>query len=255
MGNKESQEAAIALGRFLTDIEARGIAERLDAGRTLTQALSCVAKPRQARVRELMDRIAPSTDPGCRRERLLALRAIEGARTEAARIRTVWTAPHGLAKTGELNSSRDRLIDGAERSIVCSTYNFQRSSALWNALARASSRPGIEVRIYVDAEANREEHDGCRNDHSTPRDIAAAFPGARVFETVPDGNGRPYRNHAKFLSIDQHVLLVTSANFSLSAEERNIELGLRIDDAHLAKSVEDQMRQFEHILYQRVQPE
>ena len=54
------------------------------------------------------------------------------------------------------------------------------------------------------------------------------------------------RNHAKFL-------VVTGANLSLSAEERNVELGLRIDDPLLARAVEDQMRALEDVrIYERV---
>ncbi len=61
------------------------------------------------------------------------------------------------------------------------------------------------------------------------------------------------RNHAKFLVVDHQILVVTSANLSLSAEERNVELGLRIDDPLLARAVEDQMRALEDVrIYERV---
>ena len=60
-------------------------------------------------------------------------------------------------------------------------------------------------------------------------------------------------NHAKFLVVDHQILVVTSANLSLSAEERNVELGLRIDDPLLARAVEDQMRALEDVgIYERV---
>lgn len=78
------------------------------------------------------------------------------------------------------------------------------------------------------------------------------MPNARVFRTVQDKEGRYYRNHAKFLSVDHRTLLVTSANFSYSAEELNIELGLQINDCDVAGSVERQMRHFERLLYERV---
>ena len=46
---------------------------------------------------------------------------------------------------------------------------------------------------------------------------------------------------------------MTGANLSLSAEERNVELGLRIDDPLLARAVEDQMRALEDVrIYERV---
>ena len=38
-------------------------------------------------------------------------------------------------------------------------------------------------------------------------------------------------SHAKFIVIDHEVLLLTSANFSFSAENRNVEFGLLVRDA------------------------
>jgi phospholipase D/transphosphatidylase len=69
---------------------------------------------------------------------------------------------------------------------------------------------------------------------------------------APEDDGRAVTSHAKFLSIDHRFLLVGSANFSFSAEERNVELGLRLDDPALAHSVEKQMRDLEETVYERV---
>ena len=56
-------------------------------------------------------------------------------------------------------------------------------------------------------------------------------------------DGRPVRNHAKFLSIDHRFLLVTSANFSWSAENGNLEFGVLIDNRNLAETVERELRE------------
>lgn len=48
-------------------------------------------------------------------------------------------------------------------------------------------------------------------------------------------------SHAKFITIDHEVLLLTSANFSFSAENRNVEFGLLVRDAVLADAVESTM--------------
>ena len=58
-------------------------------------------------------------------------------------------------------------------------------------------------------------------------------------------DGHPVRNHAKFLAIDHRFLLVTSANFSWSAEYDNVEFGVLIDNRNLAESVEREMRDVE----------
>jgi phosphatidylserine/phosphatidylglycerophosphate/cardiolipin synthase-like enzyme len=179
------------------------------------------------------------------------LRAIEGARSTTTSIDPLWTMPGHLARTGRLTSSVDRLVDGARRSVTCSTYNFQRSSLLWSALRRATLRPEIDLRVYVDTRAA----DG-RPGGSTPTtdQIAAHLHPGVVLRTRPF-DGAAVRNHAKFLAIDHRFLLVTSANFSWSAEHGNIELGILADNVNLVQAVELQLRRVEESLYwyERVQ--
>ena len=84
-------------------------------------------------------------------------------------------------------------------------------------------------------------------------EIARKLRGAVVMRTrAPEGEGRAVTSHAKFLSIDHRFLLVGSAKFSYSAEECNVELGLRLDDPALAHSVEKQMRDLEANVYEPV---
>ena len=66
----------------------------------------------------------------------------------------------------------------------------------------------------------------------TCEEVAAQLAGAKVFRTT-EPDGKPIRNHAKFVAVDHQFLIVTSANFSKSAEERNIELGLRVQSRSL----------------------
>jgi phosphatidylserine/phosphatidylglycerophosphate/cardiolipin synthase-like enzyme len=75
-----------------------------------------------------------------------------------------------------------------------------------------------------------------------------------VYRTRPGADGARPRNHAKFIAVDHASILVTSANFSASAETGNVELGLRVDDPDLVRGVERQMRAFEDHLYERVLP-
>ena len=65
-------------------------------------------------------------------------------------------------------------------------------------------------------------------------------------------HGRRTRTHAKFFVVDGRVLVVTSANFSVSAEQHNVELGLRVEDRITASAVVRQMRDLEGELYEVV---
>jgi phosphatidylserine/phosphatidylglycerophosphate/cardiolipin synthase-like enzyme len=48
------------------------------------------------------------------------------------------------------------------------------------------------------------------------------------------------------------MMLITSANFSYSAENTNVEIGLRVDDPTLSESVEEQMFEKRGVLYELV---
>jgi phosphatidylserine/phosphatidylglycerophosphate/cardiolipin synthase-like enzyme len=158
--------------------------------------------------------------------------------------------PGHLAQAGPLTSSVTHLVDSARQSVTCSTFNFQKSSGLWAALRHAARRPEITMRLYVDTNAaDRSPVSGA----PTTSEVAAQLRPAVVLRTKQFDN-HIVRNHAKFLAIDHRFLLVTSANFSWSAEHTNIEFGVFIDNPNLTESVERQMLQAEDSLYERVLP-
>ncbi|PGH48168.1 DISARM system phospholipase D-like protein DrmC [Streptomyces sp. Ru87] len=234
------------LGRLLTGTEAKDIADRLADGDTLTTALKVVAVGQRAEIRRLLE--AVSDGPGAALQQILVLRAIEGARALPTTLSPLWTMPGHLAQSGPLTTSVTRLVDSARQAITCSTFNFQRNSALWTSLRTAAQRDGVAVRVYMDTRAA----DGS-GQHWSPstREVAAHLAPAEVWCTK-EFDGSYVRNHAKFLAIDHHLLLVTSANFSWSAENNNVEFGVLIDNSNLTEAVERELRDAEDSLYERV---
>ena len=83
----------------------------------------------------------------------------------------------------------------------------------------------------------------------TSEEVAAQLPGALVFRTR-DLEGKPVRNHAKFVAVDHQFLIVTSANQSASAELHNIELGLKVESRPLTELVESELIRVESALYE-----
>jgi phosphatidylserine/phosphatidylglycerophosphate/cardiolipin synthase-like enzyme len=156
--------------------------------------------------------------------------------------------PGHLAQGGPLTSSAPHLVDNARISVTCSTYNFQKSSAMWDALARAAARPEIALRAYVDTHAADLEQNVWT---PTTTELAAHLHPAVVLRTKSFDGGY-VRNHAKFLAVDHRFLLVTSANFSWSAEQGNVEFGILIDNPNLTEAVERELRDAENALYERV---
>ncbi len=239
-----SADAARRLGRLLTGTEAREIADGLADGDTVTVALKAVHSGHRAKVKSLLAACGHGSQV------VAVLRAVEGARSTTTALDPLWTMPGHLAQGGPLTSSVTHLVDGARQSVTCSTFNFQRSSGLWKALQSAALRPEIALRVYVDTAA--------ADDHPKPGSpttsavAAHLHPGVVLRTKVFDGS--VVRNHAKFLAIDHRFLLVTSANFSWSAEHGNVELGVLVDNPNLTEAVESEMRRVAESLYERVSP-
>jgi phosphatidylserine/phosphatidylglycerophosphate/cardiolipin synthase-like enzyme len=104
------------------------------------------------------------------------------------------------------------------------------------------------MRVYLDTNAADKNK---KPWSPTTAEVAAHLHPATVLRSKRFG-GVPTRNHAKFISIDHRFLLVTSANFSRSAETGNLELGVRIDNANLAEAIEHEMRQAEDSVFEPV---
>lgn len=237
------------LGALLAGSEAAKLAARFADGDTLTQALQGVALGRRPEVRAALE--AAGVVPGNLGLAVPVLRAIQGAATaRTTDISPIWTLPGHLADYGALTTSIKDLVLTARQSVTCSTFNFQKSSALWDALREVAARGTVEVRVYLDTQA-ADHHDTWAGS-PTSLDVAAQLTGADVFRTR-QLDGKLVRNHAKFVAVDHQFLIVTSANFSLSAEQHNIELGLRVHSRSLTEQVEKQLLDAEASLYELLQ--
>ena len=237
------------LGALLTGSEAAKLAARFADGDTLTQAIQGVALGRRPEVRAALE--AAGVVPSNLDLAVPVLRAIQGAATaRITDITPIWTLPGHLAGYGALTTSIKELVLTARQSVTCSTFNFQKTSALWDALGEVAARGTVEVRVYLDTQAA--DH-GTWMGSPTSTEVAAQLAGADVFRTR-QLDGKLVRNHAKFVAVDHQFLIVTSANFSLSAEQHNIELGLRVDSRSLTEQVEKELLDAQASLYEAVAP-
>ena len=240
------EEVFRELGRSLTSTEAADIARRLGESYPLTSALAGLSPARKAELKPLLKPMADAADG---LGRLIgALWAVAAAREIRTRVEPLWTMPGHVAQHGALTSSVVDLVDGARMSVVCSTFNFQTTSGLWHALERACDRASVEVCVYVDRDASNKGASG-----PTPSEVASHLPRARVFATTMH-DGKYVVNHAKFVSVDHRFVIITSANFSWSAENHNVELGVRIDDPALAAAIEREIGAAQKVCYEEVQP-
>lgn len=224
------------LGEFLTANEAVGIATLLATGQHTVHALREVHAARRERAKELLQAAGLGhTDVD---RSLAVLHAIAGAKAVRHDLTPVWTMPGNEATVGHLTSEFHRLVQAARQSVTCATYNFEPTSQMWKVLKGAAEQPGVVVTVYVDG------------DKADASRVKARLPGATVYRSAVLSDGKHVVSHAKFVIIDHALLLLTSANFSFSAEKRNIEFGLRIHDPALAESVEATMASKHGSLYE-----
>lgn len=227
-----------ALGEFLTAPEAVGISVQLSTGQHISVALREVNASRREEAKALLGAAGLGhTDV----ERSVAvLHAIAGAKAVRHDLTPVWTMPGNEANVGYLTSEFHRLVQAARQSVTCATYNFEPTSQMWTVLREAAEQPGVVVTVYVDG------------DKADADKVNAQLQKATVYRSARTPDGKQIVSHAKFIVIDHAVLLLTSANFSFSAENRNVEFGLRIHDPALAESVETTMTSKHGSLYELV---
>lgn len=234
-----TSDPLVELGSFLTASEAERLAVQFEIGAPVGVAVREIASSRREQVKRLL--AALRFEPRNRERAVSVLRAIAGAKGALRELTPVWTMPGHEASTGHLTSEFHRTVGGARQSVTAATYNFQDTSQMWTALKAVSDQPDVMVTVYVDAGVG---------DAAT---VKAQLPQATVYRSAVLPSGKYVISHAKFIVVDHELLLITSANFSYSAENRNVEFGLLVRDPALAASVESMMRSKHGSLYELVQ--
>lgn len=227
-----------ALGEFLTANEAIGLAVLLDAGQHTSAALGEVSAARRDEAKALL--AAAGLGHADVERSVAVLRAIAGAKAVHRDLTPVWTMPGNEATVGHLTSEFHRIVSAARQSVTCATYNFEPTSQMWTVLKEAAGQAGVVVTVYVDT------------DKADADKVKAQLERATVYRSAVLPNGSQIVSHAKFVIVDHAVLLLTSANFSFSAENRNVEFGLLVRDPAVAESVEATMTSKHGSLYELV---
>jgi phosphatidylserine/phosphatidylglycerophosphate/cardiolipin synthase-like enzyme len=187
---------------------------------------------------------------------------IVAERRETQRLRDaveiVWSGPETATSSSRETSVVVRgLFRDARSSVLVANYAFDRpKSAEAKAHARHLFAPlaenmdrnaALRARFVVNIHRpHPSQPGGDRTGAALVGEFADMFlrdlwPGERAPEIyydprglVPWTDGQRSSMHAKCLVVDQEWLLVTSANFTQAAQERNIEAGVLIHDPQTA---------------------
>lgn len=220
--------SAIArLGELLSADEARRIAAELRQRRLAHLAAKRALPEHQAEVKNLIAELLAGHD-----DVSVAAAALDGiaAVPRVLRPDLVWTSPQVPGAEGRTTLAALDLINGAEKTVYSATYSAGRLSPHLVALADASAR-GVTVTVVVDTIQ--------RADHA--KIIREALPHARLWTLPKPEDGTWAIQHAKVISVDDRVALVTSANFSFAAANRSLECGMRSTDPGIARGIREHL--------------
>lgn len=180
------------------------------------------------------------------------LRALaeERARLGGPGAELVWSGPESTS-----SESRDtgvvlqELFRSAEKSVLVAGFAIYDGRTIFKTLAgRMDANPRLSARFFLNVA--RQGHDT-----TAEADLVVRFahefrekhwPGKRLPNVYYDPRSLAMESwkrsslHAKCAIIDSRRALVTSANFTPAAQDRNIEAGVVIDSAAFATRLQEQ---------------
>lgn len=168
---------------------------------------------------------------------LLAVLAEQAHAIQAAQedLEVVWTGPEGpTAQTRDTLVTARQLLEAAEEHVLLASFVITDAEAILEPLAqRMVTRPGLVVTVVTNVFKRVEGADvpvqtalerlrsGFLKEWPGPR-LPAVYYDPRALQ---DSHTRAVM-HAKCILVDDRAALVTSANLTGAAHNRNIEVGL-----------------------------
>ena len=185
------------------------------------------------------------------------LRLLAEERAESQKLRDrvdlVWTGQEFVGTTSrDTHIVVQELFASARHSVLISSYALDKSSStrtLFKILAqRMSTFPDLQVQIFVnvhrlhqdktpDSILLRQFAESFRNEIWISSKLPQVFHDPRSLSMEIN---KKACLHAKCVVVDQEKVLVTSANFTEAAHERNIEAGICVTDTAIAHAIINQ---------------
>jgi len=171
---------------------------------------------------------------------------------EVPRASLVWSGPEeGGTTTRDTGVVLRELFAGASKSVLVAGFAVYQGKTVFKVLAdRMDAEPSLDVRMFLNIERKYGDTtvvaellklfaDRFRAQQWPGQRLPTVFYDPRALEPTERGKGRAAL-HAKCVVVDDVNALVTSANFTEAAQDRNIEVGVLVDDAEFARSLRHQ---------------
>lgn len=194
-------------------------------------------------LRQIEEVLAGQTKEAC----LLILEvALEERGERSLPPELVWTGPEGFGSTARDTAIVLRsLFENAQRSVILAGYSFDHAAEVLAALHRSMKKheqlqvlffvdvPQIEKNVTVDWHIERH----LKQFRATNWPFGAPHPRV-YFDKRALTPGPPHHSlHAKCVVVDLEKAFVSSANFTQRGQERNIEVGVYLEDQAFARSL------------------
>lgn len=185
------------------------------------------------------------------------LRLLAEERAESQKLRDridlVWTGQEFVGSTSrDTHIVVQELFAAARHSVLISSFALDKSAStrtLFQTLAQQMlTFPDLQVQIFVNV---HRLHQDKTPDSILLRQFAESFrkeiwTGNKLPQLFHDPRSLSMETtkkaclHAKCVVVDQEKVLVTSANFTEAAHERNIEAGIFVTDTAIAHAIINQ---------------
>ena len=162
-------------------------------------------------------------------------------------VDVVVSGPDPSAERRDTGVVMRQLFNTARERVLAVGFAVHQGRSVFQALAeRLDAHEALEATLCIDV---RRQQTSTSLDSRLVESFARNFvenewPGARLPRLYYDPRSlaplgsRRSALHAKCVVIDGREALVTSANFTMAAQERNIELGLLVDSTAVADRIE-----------------
>jgi phosphatidylserine/phosphatidylglycerophosphate/cardiolipin synthase-like enzyme len=202
-------------------------------------------------MREQLDALSAALSGHSRNACVAILDAVlaERAKYDLPTPELVWTGPEGMnALARDTAVVLRELFESAQERVVLAGYSFRNAESVLAPLSTAMRERGVRTSFFVDVEQASSfiADPDSRGQAALARFLADNWPfGAPYPELYCDRRalqpGPPWCSlHAKCLAVDGARAFVSSANFTIRGQERNIEAGVLLHDPHFAGQLERQ---------------
>lgn len=239
-----SQLSAGALERLATEVEREALRAPYDAAALSAFLPAATCAKVAASLSALVQ--AGSTPKAT----ALTLRAVAASArsvpTLGNQLRLVTSGPSMSGESRDNGVAVRELFETVEKDVLVVGYNAYRGAEVFAPLLRRKiERPALTIRCLLnvgrikgdtrqDSEIVRSFVEQFRKTVWTSGTLPPVYYDPRAL--APEGPERSCL-HAKCVVADRARALITSANFTEAAQDRNYELGVLIDEPHFAEMV------------------